>query len=535
MKKACIYIRTSTERQGDKVSPDEQEKACRQLADEQGYKIVEVYRDIEKYKVGKKMVEPSGTRADRPAFKKMIADGYQGKFEIIIAWKEDRLIRGFSPVASFDDLLSNTKIECKLVKEVFDRRMMGIKASMAKIEIDNIKERVSLGIVSRLNQGKPLNNPNPYGYDKDEDGFYIINPDESKWVKKIFEWYADGNSIPTIRENLITHNAEQTKYKKKYVWHRAIILRILRSAYYWQGFTEVKWDKQIYNIPIPPIIDPVLSKRVLNRKSNFKQYPAGNQKMDSLVAGIIYCAHCGVKMAQRSSTNGYIKKGATEPKRYNNYSCNNWLHRMNYPDNCAKSIRLEYVDQLVWDVTWSFFEPGKENQIDNLVQKRIESLQEKEQTASSEIERLSTELEKLTQERVKVISWCRKNLISDEDLEIQLRAIKLSEDELKQELTQAKLSIGNESEKLIGYAKIYREEISKYYKVIALAKPKTDKQKAFIFRKRKELISVFIKRIEVDKDKKLKIIINVEFPNSLLDKINELPDFPVSIYNPLTG
>ena len=49
-KLAAIYVRTSSEHQGEKASPDEQEADCRRLADEQSLKVVTVYRDIERYR-----------------------------------------------------------------------------------------------------------------------------------------------------------------------------------------------------------------------------------------------------------------------------------------------------------------------------------------------------------------------------------------------------------------------------------------------------------------------------------------------------
>jgi DNA invertase Pin-like site-specific DNA recombinase len=65
-KRAAIYVRTSSEHQGEKSSPDEQEADCRELAAQHGSAIVKVYRDISKYRVKSRLVDPSGTRTDRP-------------------------------------------------------------------------------------------------------------------------------------------------------------------------------------------------------------------------------------------------------------------------------------------------------------------------------------------------------------------------------------------------------------------------------------------------------------------------------------
>lgn len=54
--RAVIYIRASSETQGEKSSPVEQEADCRRLAKEKGLDVVRVYRDVEKYRVGRKLV-----------------------------------------------------------------------------------------------------------------------------------------------------------------------------------------------------------------------------------------------------------------------------------------------------------------------------------------------------------------------------------------------------------------------------------------------------------------------------------------------
>jgi DNA invertase Pin-like site-specific DNA recombinase len=80
-RRAVIYIRTSSETQGEKSSPLEQEADCRHLAHEKGLQVVCVYSDVEKYRAGNKMVEPSGSRSDRPALQSMLKDASRDKME----------------------------------------------------------------------------------------------------------------------------------------------------------------------------------------------------------------------------------------------------------------------------------------------------------------------------------------------------------------------------------------------------------------------------------------------------------------------
>src|SRR5512139_2636830 len=93
-KRAALYIRVSSEKQAEKVSPEIQEKDDRAWCDQQGHKVVAVYRDVEKYRANGRLVEPSGTRNDRPQFKRMLKDADSDQFDVIVSWREDRLYRG---------------------------------------------------------------------------------------------------------------------------------------------------------------------------------------------------------------------------------------------------------------------------------------------------------------------------------------------------------------------------------------------------------------------------------------------------------
>jgi DNA invertase Pin-like site-specific DNA recombinase len=92
VRRAVIYIRTSSETQGEKSSPAEQEADCRRMAEEKGLTVVHVYCDVEKYRVGNKLVEPSGSRSDRPALQAMLRNATRDEFDVILAWREDKAV-----------------------------------------------------------------------------------------------------------------------------------------------------------------------------------------------------------------------------------------------------------------------------------------------------------------------------------------------------------------------------------------------------------------------------------------------------------
>jgi len=86
-RRAVIYVRTSSETQGESSSPFEQEADCLHLAQEKELQVVRVYRDVEKYQVGNKLVEPSGSRSDRPGLQAMLKNAPRDEFDVILAWR----------------------------------------------------------------------------------------------------------------------------------------------------------------------------------------------------------------------------------------------------------------------------------------------------------------------------------------------------------------------------------------------------------------------------------------------------------------
>lgn len=133
-RRAAIYIRTSSETQGGKSSASEQEGDCQTLAKEKGLQVVRVYRDVEKYRIGNKLVGPSGSRSDRPSLLAMLKDTSNDEFNVILAWREDRLYRGMRAMITVLEIAQDYKTEILLAKENFDSKIAPIRAWVAQME-----------------------------------------------------------------------------------------------------------------------------------------------------------------------------------------------------------------------------------------------------------------------------------------------------------------------------------------------------------------------------------------------------------------
>jgi len=173
-RRAVIYIRTSSETQGENSSPIEQEADCLHLAQDKGVSVIGVYRDVEKYRVGNKLVEPSGSRADRPGLLAMLRDAAKDEFDVIIAWREDRLYRGLRSMLTVLEAVQDYKIEIVLAKENFDPKITPVRAWAAQMELDGMKERMGMGVKERLKAGKANTGQDRYGYLRIGDKIHVV-------------------------------------------------------------------------------------------------------------------------------------------------------------------------------------------------------------------------------------------------------------------------------------------------------------------------------------------------------------------------
>jgi site-specific DNA recombinase len=493
MKRSAIYIRVSTEQQSEKVSPQAQEADCIEYCQNRGYQVVDVYRDIEKYWVGGRMIEPSGTRADRPQFRRMLKDARANVFDVVIAWREDRLYRSYRPMLDVTDTIDETGIDIELVKETFDKKIAPVKAWAAKMELDARHDRVVMGIAGRLASGKAslLCSSPPYGYDYDKkNSALVINENEAAWVLQIWRWFGEGVAAYEIRRRLISEGVPQKgKKPRRYSWHVGCVKSILNRDSYYTGSHTLKWDGQNYQISIPPILDEVTYQMVKVRKASWKAYPAGNYKQYALAAGVVYCAACRVRM-------GVVRVNNGAGKLYSYYRCNN-SHDDCSLLGCAHTVRQEKVDAAIWQKVWDTF--SKPEKFERLLRQRIEELRSQEQDAEVDCKRLERELDEISLERQKVITWARKGFITESDLEVQLIPLTNQENERKHELREKRLLIGNRAEKLIEYARSYAGKVING--AVRLDKaPITPEEEALHFEIKRDTVTAIVTRVDIQED-----------------------------------
>lgn len=256
----------------------------------------------------------------------------------------------------------------------------------------------------------------------------VIVEEEARWVHQIFAWYVARVPLMEIRRRLIAAGAPQKGSSRppKIQWSVTVIQAMLINA---QSYASgVKIQRRIgeeFQIPIEPIIDLATLQRVLDRRAANKRHPANHQKADYLLGGLIKCA-CGRTWAANTRTLKTDRAGNTiRRKTPNGNICAASEHPEHVSPDCPRSIGSKKAD----DLAWSKVRTALDNP-DLLIagaQEYVDQLRSQAESILKDQAAIQARLDGFESERQNVIRLARKNLITDDELSLQLVELDLND------------------------------------------------------------------------------------------------------------
>ena len=198
--KCILLVRVSTESQ----SYDEQQKELYELADRYGYKESDIVSVAER-ESGIKLDEEE--RAGLNKMKELIKTG---EFDCVFAWEISRIARRKKILFSILEYLVDLKIQL-VIKEPHIELLKGDKtidegaetiftlyAQLAETEMRNKASRFARARKELYGKGRYMGGKITRGYALSEDGYWIVDEDESyghmgaKFIRTVFELYNTG-------------------------------------------------------------------------------------------------------------------------------------------------------------------------------------------------------------------------------------------------------------------------------------------------------------------------------------------------------
>ena len=313
-KMVAIYTRVSTTDQArEGHSLEEQEKRLKARCISNDYEVYKVYTDA----------GISGKSAEnRPAYQQMLKDMKKGKFNLIMAFKMDRISRSIIDFEDFFKELKKYNCGIEFLCENIDTtgaagmmfaRILGI---FAQFERELIQERTLVGVESAVNKGHFGGKP-PLGYKHKLDVSgkhklkeWEIDKDEAKIVKEIFDLCASGktyfqiskllkekypNVISSIKEDKETGEKKIT-YRK---WNDSSISCILNNKCYMGTYEYRKCLENKDTIEIVDIVPKIISEELYNDCQEMIARNGRNyyRSKNYLFIQKLVCPHCGRIMA----------------------------------------------------------------------------------------------------------------------------------------------------------------------------------------------------------------------------------------------
>lgn len=180
----------------------------------------------------------SGTDTKRRnQFNQMIDDAKQGKIDLFVTKSISRFARNTIDCLQYIRELKELHVAVFFEKEninTMDTKgevLITIMASLAQQESESISRNINIGLQYRYQRGQVIVNTARFlGYDKDDDGNLVINPEQAKVVKRIFYECLTGKSTIEIARQLTKEGIQNVIRRKK--WHSSGSIKILRNEKY---------------------------------------------------------------------------------------------------------------------------------------------------------------------------------------------------------------------------------------------------------------------------------------------------------------
>lgn len=244
MNKICIYLRKSRSDEelekniGEGETLRRHKTALLKFAKEKKLNIVEIKEEI----------VSGDSLYFRPKMLELLKEIEEKKYTGVLCMDIDRLSRGAMKdqgiiLEAFKE--NKVKIITPLktydLEDEYDEEMTEFKTFFARRELKTINRRMQGGRVRSIEEGNYIATNAPFGYDIE----YInksrtlkINEYESTYVKKIFDWYINGDGCSSIADKL---NSLGVKTKIGNKFSRSSVLLILKNQIY---IGKVTWKKK---------------------------------------------------------------------------------------------------------------------------------------------------------------------------------------------------------------------------------------------------------------------------------------------------
>ena len=203
VQRCAVYTRKSSEEglEQDFNSLQAQREACEAFIKSQageGWKLIKTAYDDGGL---------SGGTMERPALQRLLSDIDEGKIDVVVVYKVDRLTRSLADFAKMVEIFDAHHVSFVSITQQFNtttsmgRLTLNVLLSFAQFEREVTGERIRDKIAASKKKGMWMGGFPSLGYDA-RDRRLVVNQEESKLVGHIYQRYLELGSVRLLKHDL---------------------------------------------------------------------------------------------------------------------------------------------------------------------------------------------------------------------------------------------------------------------------------------------------------------------------------------------
>jgi DNA invertase Pin-like site-specific DNA recombinase/ssDNA-binding Zn-finger/Zn-ribbon topoisomerase 1 len=291
----------------------------------------------------------TGSNTNRPSLQKLINDIKEGRVNMVVVYKLDRLSRSLVDFVHILKFFEEHGVAFASITQPIDtststgKLMLHILSSFAEFERQLISERTKDKMSAARKRGQWTGGWAALGYDLNKESKkLIINKTEAKLIKEIFDLYLKESSLLKVaqilndkgyRSKSITLKSGKCFGGKKFgITH---IQSMIKNPLY---IGKVEYSGQIYEGEQEGIIDEETFKKAqeILKQNRMERKATKNTDCTGLLSHLLHCKACGTFMFHT-----YTLKNETHKYRY--YVCSN-AQKRGYVSCPTKSINAQAIE-----------------------------------------------------------------------------------------------------------------------------------------------------------------------------------------------
>ena len=348
-KNCAIYCRKSTDEglDMDFNTLDAQREACEAYITSQraeGWKVIKT-----KYQDG----GYSGGNMERPALQQLLADIKDGKVDIVVVYKIDRLTRSLMDFAKLVEIFDEHEVTFVSVTQSFNtttsmgRLTLNVLLSFAQFEREVSAERIRDKFAASKKKGMWMGGNPPIGYEV-KDRKLFINKEGAKMARHLFDRYLALGCVAKLKQELdakgivsaVRISTRGNKLGGK-PYSRGALYSILKNPIY---IGKIRHKEKLYDGQHESIIDQETWEKVQQLLSDGNNLAQGHKKMPqtNLLKGLLFDID-GTPYSPVAA-----KKNETKSYRY--YVSQNLLQYRDHPKGIMARLPAHEIEQTVSNV-----------------------------------------------------------------------------------------------------------------------------------------------------------------------------------------